>query len=155
MEEFQAGTLALLEALPPGTGIFAPTCLVHCLSGQSSFNQLQADNTTLDAALAAWYFNGETVRAVSDCIGWPCVNACGVDLYNSLPCNMGDYNCSALTLATDPGATTSTDQEGVDTSNVDEEMAAVVNPPKPPPPKQRRRSPKAAPAPNPATPSRS
>jgi len=29
VDSFQSGVLALIAALPPGTGVFAPTCLVH------------------------------------------------------------------------------------------------------------------------------
>ena len=112
VSEFQAGILKLILALPPGTGVFAPTCLVHCLSGQNSFHTLSAAGTTLAASLSAWYFNLEGVLAVSSCTGWACINACGVDLDNSLPCNIGAPQCSALTLASEPGATTSTDTSG-------------------------------------------
>ena len=59
MEEFQAGTLALIAALPPGTGVFAPTCLVHCLSGQTTWSQLTSMGTTLGQAAASWYFNNQ------------------------------------------------------------------------------------------------
>ena len=112
VNEFQAGILKLILALPSGTGVFAPTCLVHCLSGQNSFHTLSAAGTSLSASLSAWYFNMEGVMAVSSCTGWACVNACGVDLDNSLPCNIGAPQCSALTLASEPGATTSTDTSG-------------------------------------------
>jgi hypothetical protein len=125
VEEFQAGILKLIAALPAGTGVFAPTCLVHCLSGQSAFTTLIADNLSLNSALSAWYFNGEPMMAVSPCIGWDCINSCGVDLQTSLPCNIGTQQCSQLQLASDRGATTSTDTSGRDTSNVAAEMAAV------------------------------
>lgn len=42
-ELFQTGTLSLISTLPPGTGVFSPTCLVHCLSGQTPFSLLQVD----------------------------------------------------------------------------------------------------------------
>jgi hypothetical protein len=125
VEEFQAGILKLIANLPAGTGVFAPTCLVHCLSGQSAFTSLIADNMSLNSALSAWYFNGEPMMAVSPCVGWNCINSCGVDLQTSLPCNIGTQQCSPLTLASDKGATTSTDTSGRDTSNVATEMAAV------------------------------
>ena len=127
VNEFQAGILQLILRLPPGTGVFAPTCLVHCLSGQNSFHTLQAANTTLSSALSSWYFNREGVMAVSTCIGWDCINACGVDLQNSLPCNIGTAQCSPLTLASEPGATTSTDTSGAaDVGEVPELMAQVL-----------------------------
>jgi hypothetical protein len=125
VEEFQAGILKLIASLPPGTGVFAPTCLVHCLSGQAAFTTLIADNMSLNSALSAWYFNGEPMLAVSPCIGWDCINACGVDLQTSFPCNIGTQHCSPLSLASDRGATTSTDTSGRDTSNVAAQMAAV------------------------------
>ena len=55
VNEFQAGILKLILALPSGTGVFAPTCLVHCLSGQNSFHTLQAAGTSLAASLAAFF----------------------------------------------------------------------------------------------------
>ena len=33
VEEFQAGILQLIAALPAGTGVFSPSCLVHVYSG--------------------------------------------------------------------------------------------------------------------------
>lgn len=83
VDSFQSGVLALIAALPPGTGVFAPTCLVHvrpsippplrpshvapptqCLSGQTSFQELtlttsaHAPPVSLDDTLSAWYFGG-------------------------------------------------------------------------------------------------
>lgn len=43
VEQFQLGTLALIATLPAGTGVFSPTCLVHCLSGQTPWSQLVVD----------------------------------------------------------------------------------------------------------------
>ena len=127
VNEFQAGILQLILRLPSGTGVFAPTCLVHCLSGQTSFHTLTAAGTTLAASLTSWYFNQEGVMAVSPCIGWDCINACGVDLQNSLPCNIGSPQCSALTLASEAGATTSTDESGAtDAGEVPQLMAQVL-----------------------------
>ena len=127
VEEFQAGILSLIGSLPSGTGVFSPTCLVHCLSGQTTFTELTSAGTTLDAALTAWYFTGDDVLAVSDCIGWGCTRSCGVDLSTGLPCNMGTSGCTPITvMVTDPGATTSTDQVGAsDTGDVPQEMAKV------------------------------
>jgi len=111
VEEFQAGTLALIAALPPNTGVFAPTCLVHCLSGQTTFTQLTLeDGTSLESALSAWFFHGQPVQAVSPCIGWQCVQACGVDMWTGLPCNLPRPGCSPITaLQPDPHGTTSSD----------------------------------------------
>ena len=124
VEEFQAGTLALIAALPAGTGVFSPTCLVHCLSGQTKngqtpFTQIEAADTTLAAALEAWFFQGDDVHAVNNCIGWEGTKACGVDLRTGLPCMMGQAmalsgeTCSPITaMVPDKGATTSTDTSG-------------------------------------------
>ena len=124
VEEFQSGILSLIAALPVGTGVFAPTCLVHCLSGQTKngqtpFTQLKTAGTSLAAALSAWYFNYDDVHAVSDCIGWQCTTACGVDLRTGMPCMMGQAmflageQCSQITvMVADKGATTSTDTDG-------------------------------------------
>ena len=115
VEEFQAGTLKLIASLPAGTGVFAPTCLVHCLSGQTTWSQLSAANTTMSQAVAEWYFNGVETVVVSDCIGWSCVNACGVNLWTGLQCNIGGpqgSGCTPLSLEIDSHGTTSTDTSG-------------------------------------------
>ena len=137
VEEFQAGTLDLIASLPPGTGVFSPTCLVHCLSGQTKngqtpFSQLQSAGTTLAAALTAWYVNGDDVLAVSDCVGWNCTYACGIDMRTGLPCNMDTalgaaQTCSPITvMVPDVGATTSTDTSGeVDTADVRATMSRL------------------------------
>jgi hypothetical protein len=126
VEEFQAGILALIAAVPSGTGVFAPTCLVHCLSGGDAFTSITSAGVTLDAAVTAWY-DGQQVLAVSTCVGWDCVNACGINMRTSLPCMMGAPGCSAITaMQPDPGATTSTDTSGLDTSTVPAAMQAVV-----------------------------
>jgi hypothetical protein len=137
VEEFQSGTLALIQALPGGTGVFSPTCLVHCLSGQTKngqtpFTQLQSAGTSLAASLSAWYFLNEDVLAVSDCIGWQCTQACGVDMRTGLPCNMGadmqgTQECSAISvMVPDQGATTSSDEIGkVDSDDVAVQMHQV------------------------------
>lgn len=138
VEEFQSGILALIGNLPPGTGVFSPTCLVHCLSGQTKngqtpFTQLETAGTTLSAALSAWYFQGDDVHAVSDCIGWDCINACGVDMRTGLPCMMNEpmslagETCSKITaMVPDKGATTSTDTSGEGSlKNVPAQMQAV------------------------------
>ena len=108
-EEFQTGTLALIASLPHGSGVFSPTCLVHCLSGQTTFVDLVSDDTTLGASLSAWYFSGQDVQAVSSCTGFNCINACGIDLDTGLPCNMNTngQQCTALSLPVDVGGSTS------------------------------------------------
>ena len=126
VEEFQVGILTLISKLPIGTGVYAPTCLVHCLSGQLSFTQLTTNNVSLNMALTSWYFDNVGVAVVSDCIGYNCVNACGVDLMTSLPCNMGAWHCSALNLLPEAGGTTSTDVVGKDSSDVNELMTSVL-----------------------------
>jgi hypothetical protein len=105
--QFQTGTLALIASLPHGSGVFSPTCLVHCLSGQSTFVDLLSDGTTLGASLSAWYFSGQDVNAVSSCTGFNCINACGIDLQTGLPCNMNTAQCTALSLSVDAGGSTS------------------------------------------------
>jgi hypothetical protein len=126
VEEFQAGTLALIAALPSSAGVFSPTCLVHCLSGDAPFSQLAGAGTTLAASLASWYFEGAHVSAVSSCVGWQCTQQCGVDLQNGMPCNMGTKGCSPITvMVADAGATTSTDTQGEDGSDVAQQMARL------------------------------
>jgi hypothetical protein len=104
VEEFQTGTLALIRSLPPGTGVFSPTCLVHCLSGQATFTQLNVAGTTFEQALSGWYFGtSSNVQAVSDCTGWQCTSQCGVSAQTGLPCNAGTASCDPIQLATDAG----------------------------------------------------
>jgi len=50
VEQFQTGTLALISKLPPSTGVLSPACLVHCLSGQTTFTQLNVAGTTFAQA---------------------------------------------------------------------------------------------------------
>ena len=111
VNSFQQGTLALIATLPPGTGVFSPTCLVHCLSGQTTWNELMVTSPgaptamSLSQSLSSWYFNAEATSVVSDCTGWACITQCGVDLQTGLPCNMppaAGATCSALSLSTDP-----------------------------------------------------
>ena len=99
VEEFQTGTLALINNLPPGTGVFSPTCLVHCLSGQSTFTGLEVAGTNMGAALSAWYFGHQEVKAVSGCQGWQCTQQCGINGQTGLPCNTGTPGCQPIELA--------------------------------------------------------
>jgi hypothetical protein len=69
----------------------------------------------MSQAVSEWYFNGQEVVVVSDCIGWNCVNACGVNLWTGLQCTIGGPQgpgCTPLTLAVDNHGTTSTDETG-------------------------------------------
>ena len=100
---FQQKVLALIAALPAGTGVFSPTCLVHCLSGQESYQSLMVGNWSMSTALDAWYFNDEPVRVISPCLGWNCTSACGAT-NNGIPCNIGTgykaTECYPLSLPT-------------------------------------------------------
>ena len=99
VEEFQTGTLALISKLPAGTGVFSPTCLVHCLSGQSTFTDLEVAGTNLGASLSSWYFGHQEVHAVSPCQGWQCTQQCGINGQSGLPCNTGTADCAPVQLA--------------------------------------------------------
>jgi hypothetical protein len=85
---FQTAVLALIAALPTGTGIFSPTCLVHCLSGQPSYQALKVNNVSMSEALDAWYFSGANVQVISACSGWACTAVCGATK-SGVPCNAG------------------------------------------------------------------
>ena len=113
---FQQKVLALIASLPAGTGVFSPTCLVHCLSGQESYQELKVGNWSMSSALDAWYFGAEPVHVVSPCQGWNCTAACGAT-NNGIPCNIGTgykaTTCYPLTLPTsvpdEPQAANSTE----------------------------------------------
>jgi hypothetical protein len=110
VEQFQTGTLALIASLPPGTGVYSPTCLVHCLSGQPIFQDLTINGVSMASALAAWYFQDAPTRVVSQCTGWACTSQCGIIANGyvnaGLPCNTGSSNgCEPIELATDPDGT--------------------------------------------------
>jgi len=101
VQEFQTGTRALIASLPPSAGSWAPTCLVHCLSGQSTFSQLLIGTANMAGAVMHWYNSGEAVRVASSCTGWDCVYQCGVNSVSGLPCNMGTPGCQPIQLPTD------------------------------------------------------
>jgi hypothetical protein len=109
VEQFQTGTLQLIANLPAGTGVFSPTCLVHCLSGQPTFSDLTVAGTSFSNALSNWYFNGAQTQVVSSCTGWSCINQCGIVATGNpnagLPCNTGTQGCSPVQLATDADGT--------------------------------------------------
>jgi hypothetical protein len=91
---FQAKTQALLAALPAGTGVFSPTCLVDCLACGSSFSTIEINGQSLGTALNAWFFSSAPTQEVSACLGWPCTAACGVTS-TGVPCSM----CAMLRIA--------------------------------------------------------
>jgi hypothetical protein len=88
VDTFQTAVLDLISTLPIGTGIYSPTCLVHCISGQPSYQNLITNNMSMSDALNAWYFNEQEVQVISRCQGWNCTNACGAT-NNGVPCNAG------------------------------------------------------------------
>ena len=98
VDSFQPAVLSLIDALPAGSGVFSPTCLVHCLSGQDTYQNLLVNGKSFSQAFAAWWA-GTPTSVVDPCQGWACINQCGVDS-KGLACNMGDAGCSVITLPT-------------------------------------------------------
>ena len=98
VDSFQPAVLSLVNALPQGSGVYSPTCLVHCLSGQDTFQNLQVNGVSMSGAFSAWW-SGTPTSVVSQCQGWDCVNQCGVTS-KGLPCNMGDSGCNAMNIPT-------------------------------------------------------
>jgi hypothetical protein len=109
VDEFQSGTLALIAALPAGTGVFSATCLAHCLSGQPTYTSFRVLGQTMSEVLNDWYFgSGATpVQVVSPCAGWACTGECGVDSATGQPCNGGAPLCEPLRMATEGGSESS------------------------------------------------
>ena len=109
MNSIQSAYLQLIASLPEGTGVFSPTCLVHCLSGQNSFSNLlvspapAAPGVSFNDVLTSWYF-GTTglISAISPCSGYTqCTPACGVD-YAGAPCNVNNQQqCYPVSLPTE------------------------------------------------------
>ena len=101
VESFQPAYLDLIASLPPGSGVYSPTCLVHCLTGQNSYFQFTVNGISMGSALNDWYFNGATSHVVSGCQGWSCTQQCGVD-EEGIPCNIGgpELSCSPVSLPT-------------------------------------------------------
>jgi hypothetical protein len=99
VNSFQPAVLSLIDALPSNAGVFSPTCLVHCLSGQDTFQNLLVNGQSFSQAFAAWW-SGQPTRVISACQGWDCINQCGVT-GKGLPCNMGDADCTALSIPTE------------------------------------------------------
>ena len=85
----------------------AASCLVHCLSGEPSYYQFTVNGQTMSTALNAWFFDGTPTSVVSPCVGWACIEACGVTS-TSLPCNIGTSGCSPVSLPTDQSASSDT-----------------------------------------------
>jgi len=101
VDSFQPAFLDLIAALPPGTGVYSPTCLVHCLSGQPTFADFLTNGVSMSAALSDWYFGDQPTSVVSPCQGFSCTSACGVNVHG-LPCNLdgaGD-SCQPVQLPT-------------------------------------------------------
>jgi hypothetical protein len=137
--------LALIDALPAGTGVFSPTCLAHCLSGQSSFQALKIGTWSMSTALEAWYFGNQPVSVISPCQGWNCTQACGTT-NNGIPCNIGTgykaTQCYPISLPTGvvdeprpantttgvaiPGDQSSTDFSGTATPSVTSTLLSFV-----------------------------
>jgi len=109
VDSFQDAVLGLIAALPPGTGVFSPTCLVHCLSGQQSYGNIRVDWQNLSTALEAWYFRGQDTQLISTCRGWNCTSVCGAT-NNGVPCTIGTgykattcYPLQFPSITTEPG----------------------------------------------------
>jgi hypothetical protein len=131
VDQFQSGTRSLIASLPAGTGVFSPTCLVHCLSGQTTFADLLVDGSSFVSAVSGWYFDGTPTQVVSQCNGWACINQCGIFADGSqgagLPCNMGDQNCVPVQLATDVnGVVTEPTGQAAGSSQGSSEWAATA-----------------------------
>ena len=96
VDSFQSNMLALFDRLPPATGIFSPTCFVHCLSGQNTWYQLTVNGVSMQQAVQSWYFRAQPsappTRVVSACEGWNCVLQCGYNPWGFV-CNMGTDSC--------------------------------------------------------------
>ena len=103
VDSFQNAFLQLIHSLPPGTGVFSPTCLVHCLSGQNTYFQFYVNGESMSTALNAWYFDNQPTSVVSACTGWECTSQCGVTSKGT-PCNMvgggSKETCNAVSLPT-------------------------------------------------------
>ena len=101
VNSFQPAFLDLIASLPAGTGVYSPTCLVHCLSGQPTYSSFLVNNISMNSALNAWYFADQPTRVISPCTGFACTQACGVDA-KGLPCNLGgaDASCAPVALPT-------------------------------------------------------
>ena len=103
VDSIQTAYLGLISTLPAGTGVYSPTCLVHCLSGQATYYEFyitQADQSqvTLSNALDAWFFDQTPTVVVSPCVGWACTQQCGVANWGAaIPCNLGPENTATPT----------------------------------------------------------
>lgn len=100
---YQQAVLNLIAALPPGSGVFSPSCLLTCLSASTAWAAVGVDDVTIGTALEGW-FVGASQHFVADCTGWPCTAACGVTAAGAacmmVPLAHSDPPCSALALPT-------------------------------------------------------
>jgi hypothetical protein len=66
---------ALAPALAAGQGVFSTSCLLHCLTDNSTlYVDALANGRSVVQTLAAWYWGGAgPAQAVSDCVNYPCV----------------------------------------------------------------------------------
>lgn len=94
-EQFQTETLAAFNGIPGQDGIFSSTCLVHCLSSASDFYTFTVDGQTLSQALGQWYFQGQSVRTISQCQGWGCTEQCSGGPWqpSNTPCQTTTNQC--------------------------------------------------------------
>ena len=101
VDSFQPAFLDLIASLPPGSGVYSPTCLVHCLSGQPTYSDFLVNGQSMGDAVNAWYFDNQPTSVVSACQGFDCTTACGVNT-KGLPCNLdgADVSCSPVSLPT-------------------------------------------------------
>lgn len=139
VQSVQDAYLDLFQQLPLGTGLYSPTCLVHCLMAQATYYQFTVNGQTPGQALSAWYFDKEPTSVVSACQGWTCTEQCGVTTWGaSIPCNMGPPTCEALVLPTylntTPGPASSEAEVILPGDDVGPGSEAVAPPPPPPSP---------------------
>jgi len=139
VQSVQDAYLDLFQQLPPGTGLYSPTCLVHCLMAQATYYQFQVNGQTPGQALSAWYFDQTPTSVVSSCQGWACTTQCGVTTWGaSIPCNMGPATCEALVLPTylntTPAPASSDAELILPGDEVGPDSSAVAPPPPPPSP---------------------
>lgn len=67
VDSFQPAVLNLINQLPPGTSVYSSTCLVHCLSEQTTFYDFSTNGITMQQAVTEWFFEGQQVRVISGC----------------------------------------------------------------------------------------
>ena len=124
VDSFQPAFLALIASLPAGTGVYSPTCLVHCISGQITFSSFLVNGVSMNDALNAWYFNATPTSVVSACQGWACTSQCGYTP-QGLPCNMGTTTSGGTCIA-DQLPTSSPNEAAAATDNMVQELPSTV-----------------------------